>query len=127
MATKTSAEQLTEEQLNARTNVAIPMPMSLRLRFEGEAKTADKPLGPYLRDWIADQLGITLPVLTVKRHSKYASEEERKAAQKAAAQKRNEEVKVALAEYRARRAALAAENVNDSAAETPAESEAVPA
>lgn len=130
MSPKTVAlEEMTEDQRNARTNVAVPMPMFLRMQFEKEAKAEEKQLGPYVRDRLAELLGITLPEITVQRKRKYASEEERKAAQKAAALKRKEEVKAALAEYRARRAEAAngTTAANDSAtAETvEAESEAV--
>lgn len=85
---------------DSRSYIVVPMPTFMRQRFIAEAKAADKPTGPYVRDLIAQQLGIELPPSTTSRRSKYASPEEAKAAQKAKAKARNELIKALLEEHR---------------------------
>jgi len=65
-----------------RSYIVVPVPPEVKSRFEDEAKAADKPVGPYVRDQLFGFLGIPIPITTVTRRSKYASAEEREAAQK---------------------------------------------
>ena len=87
---------------DSRSYIVVPMPQFMRERFIAEAKSADKPTGPYVRDLLAEKLGIELPKTATTRRSKYASPEEAKAAQKAKAKERNELIKSLLEEHRKR-------------------------
>lgn len=76
-----------------RSYIVVPVPAELKARFEEEAKTADKPVGPYVRDLLAEKLGITIEMPTTARRSKYENDEQRKAAQKARNQTRSGEMR----------------------------------
>lgn len=93
-----------------RANVVVPMPAFFKELLAQEAKAADKPVGPFLRDLLASARGITIPESAVRRRSKYASDEERRAAQKASMRVRSELIKQLIAEHRARQTEVAAVN-----------------
>lgn len=91
------------KQKKARPNrsyVVVPMPGDLKARFENEAKAADKPVGPYVLGLLAQSLGIEIPVTVTARRSKYNSDEERKAAQKARNQNRSATMRDLMAAFR---------------------------
>lgn len=99
---ESNADGTTEAPRKARSYIVVPMPPELKERFEAEAKAADQPVGPYvLRSVIAKQLGIDIPVTTIARRSKYASDDERKAAQKARNQSRSETMRALMANFKA--------------------------
>lgn len=64
-----------------------------------EQMPANKPTGTFLAEIIAEKLGVTL---TVKSRSKYASEEEKKAAQEKARKDRAALIKELLAAHKAK-------------------------
>lgn len=123
-----------------RSYIVVPVPADLKARFEEEAKTKDVPVGPYVRDLLAGFLGITIPATVSTRRSKYASDEERKAAQKARTQSRSNTMRSLMAAFREMQqkgvspeeaARLASAQVLTSGAngttETPVEAEGAPA
>lgn len=65
------------------------------------ANAGNKPLGTYAQALIADALGVTIPA-SLRTRTKYASEEDKKAAAKKAAQDRSALVKYLMAEHRVR-------------------------
>lgn len=95
-----SATATAAPEAPARSYIVVPMPSNMREMIVAEAKAADKPVGPYLRDWIAAQRGIELPATVTTRRSKYTSEEERKAAQKERNKSRSELIKQLLQQHR---------------------------
>lgn len=100
----------------ARSYIVVPLPPDLKTRFQEEAKVADKDVGPYVRDLLAQFLGIEIPVTAVSRRSKYASDDERKAAQKTRNQSRAATMKNLMDRYKAALASgkSAEEAVNES-------------
>lgn len=84
----------------ARLYIVVPMPANMKDRFEADAKTADKPVGPYVRDFLAQTLGIEIPVTETTRRSKYASDVERKDAQAKRNADRSSTMKNLMAAYR---------------------------
>lgn len=88
---------------NSRANrsyIVVPLPADLKERFENEAKTADKPVGPYVRDMLAQFLGIEIPATVSTRRSKYANDEERKAAQAERTKSRSQTMRNLMAQFR---------------------------
>lgn len=101
-AESTGAEG-TDAKANSRPNrsyIVVPVPADLKTRFEEEAKAADVPVGPYVRNLLAKFLGIEIPVTASTRRSKYASDEERKAAQTARAQSRSATMRNLMTAFR---------------------------
>lgn len=84
-----------------RSYVVVPMPADMKARFETDAKTADKPIGPFVRDFLAQTLGIEIPVTTTTRRVKYATDTERDAAKVARRQERSGTMKALMAQFRA--------------------------
>lgn len=82
-----------------RTYVVVPMPANLKSVFEEEAKNADKAIGPYVRDFLAQVKGIEIPVTVTTRRVKYANDEERDAAKKARRESRSSTMKALLAHF----------------------------
>jgi len=85
-------------------SIIFTMPMELKTKIEEAAKADNKPVGAYVRSRIADLFGYELPATQHGRARKYATVEERIAAQKAKQQERNELIKKLLAEYRTQKA-----------------------
>ena len=67
---------------------------------EAEAKASNVPVGAFVRSLIAERHGYTLPPTQQGRARKYATAEERVAAQRAKQAERNALIKQLLAEYR---------------------------
>lgn len=84
-----------------RSYVVVPMPAEMKAKFEEDAKTADKPIGPFVRDYLAAQLGIVIPVTVSTRRVKYESDEARDAAKVARRQERSGTMKALMAQFRA--------------------------
>lgn len=76
-----------------RSYVVVPMPQVLKSVFEAEAKAADKPIGPFVRDFLAQIKNIEIPVTQTVRRQKYATDEEREAAKKARRESRSTTMK----------------------------------
>lgn len=98
-ANGTTAEAKTNSRPN-RSYIVVPVPADLKTRFEEEAKAADVPVGPYVRNLLAKFLGIEIPVSASTRRSKYASDEERKAAQTTRNQTRSATMRNLMAAFR---------------------------
>lgn len=88
-ATATGTEGATKKARPDRSYIVVPVPADLKTRFEDEAKAADVPVGPYVRNLLAKFLGIEIPVSTTARRSKYENDDQRKAAQKERNQSRS--------------------------------------
>lgn len=84
-----------------RSYVVVPMPPNMKALFEEQAKAADKAVGPQVRDYLAAQLGIEIPVTVSTRRVKYATDEERDAAKTARRQDRSSTMKALMAQFRA--------------------------
>lgn len=84
----------------SRLYIVVPMPSNLKERLEADAKTAEKAAGPYVRDFLAQQLGVTIEVTETARRSKYASDDERKAAQAKRNTDRSATMKLLMATFR---------------------------
>lgn len=99
----TTGEGAATPKANARPNrsyIVMPLPADLKARFEEEAKVKDVPVGPYVRDLLAGYMGITIPATVSTRRSKYASDEERKAAQTQRNQSRSQTMRNLMAQFR---------------------------
>jgi len=88
---------------NKNGSIIFTMPMELKAMIENAAKESNKPVGAYVRGRVAELFGYELPATQHGRARKYATVEERLAAQKAKQQERNELIKKLLAEYRAQK------------------------
>jgi hypothetical protein len=98
--------QAAADTAKARSYIVVPVPPDVKSRFESEAKAADnKPVGPYVRDLLFGFLGIPIPETTTTRHSKYASKEEREAAQKDRNKSRSQTMKALMKAFRDAQAA----------------------
>lgn len=97
---KLEAKKEARKQRRAlRSYVNVPMPANLKTAFETEATAADKPLGVYIRDFLAQQKGIEIPVTVATRRQKYANDEERDAAKKTRREARSSLMKGLMAEF----------------------------
>lgn len=94
-----------ETEKRDRSYIVVPLPADVKTRFEGEAKAADSPVGPYVRNLLFGFLGIPVPVGTTARRSKYASAEDRDKAQKARNQTRSQTMRTLMAQFRKAQAA----------------------
>lgn len=83
-----------------RSYVVVPMPANLKEILQGEANGKDQPIGPYVRDLIAQLKGVEIPVTTATRRVKYANDEERDAARKARRESRSSTMKNLMNEFR---------------------------
>lgn len=83
-------------------SVAVLMPPGLKDAIKEHAESKGKSSMEYVRELIAADLGYELPAAASRtRTSKYATAEEREAAQKAKAKERRDLVKDLLAKHRA--------------------------
>lgn len=89
-----------------RTGMYVPTPPVLRDRIAEEATAAGKTPRAYVRDLLAEKWGLVLPPVVSRQ--KYANDEDKKAALVQRRKSRAEEVKAALAAYRAKQQADAA-------------------
>ena len=97
---KLDAKREARKQRRAqRSYVLVPMPAAMKTKVDEDAKAASKPNGVYLRDLLAGQWGIEIPVTTTTRRQKYASDEERDAAKKARRESRSNTMKGLMAAF----------------------------
>ena len=95
------------EKDSDRETIALTVPDELKTLVEGRAKEQNLSTAAYVRELLAREFTYTIPEdFGTKR--KYANDEERKAAQKANAQKRNKMVKQLMAAVKAGKIDLAA-------------------
>src|SRR5215831_16103264 len=67
---------------NKNGSIIFTMPMELKAMIENAAKESNKPVGAYVRGRVAELFGYELPATQHGRARKYATVEERLAAQK---------------------------------------------
>ncbi len=87
-----------------RDQLVLQIPVALKELLGTKAGEANQSMNVFATYAIATACGFdmsTVPVKESKARKKYATEEEKKAALKAAAETRRAEIKAALAEYRA--------------------------
>ena len=122
-----------KQRRQLRSYIVVPMPANMKSIFEAEAQQAEKPAGVFIRDLLAGQRGIEIPVSVSTPRRKYATDEEREAAQKTRRETRSNTMKALFAQFNALKAqglsveqatAQAAANVADG---TPVPETAVPA
>jgi len=84
-----------------RVSVMVTMPVELKIRLLDEAAKSGEnmTLARFVRETLADTFDVELPNVIRQRAKKYATEEERIAAQKAASKKRNDLIKSLLKAY----------------------------
>lgn len=83
-----------------RAYIVVPMPPNLKEVIQGKANGSDKPIGTYVRDFLAQAEGIEIPVTATTRRVKYANDEERDAARKSRRESRSSTMKNLMAEFR---------------------------
>lgn len=98
--------------MNMRTQFMIGIPVGLKLKLEAVAKEREISVATIVRNAIAGAVGYTLAP-TTERTKKYASEAERKEAQKAKNKERRDLLKVLMQRYKAELAGGGAEGVED--------------
>ena len=86
--------------MNARTNFMLGIPVGLKLELEKAAKAKDTSPSAFARKAMADAVGYALPAGSTSRVKKYATEEERKAAQKVKNTERRDLINALLAAHR---------------------------
>lgn len=102
----TEVEQV-EQDPTERVSIMVGMPFEMKELLKAAADKAEnedgstgQPVAEFVRDLLADHLGYTIPQRTSKRVRRYASEEEKKAAQKARGKERRATIKNLLALYK---------------------------
>jgi hypothetical protein len=83
-----------------RSYIVVPMPANLKQIFQDEANAADKPIGPFVRDFLAQSKGVEIPVTVSTRRVKYANDEERDNARRARRESRSSTMKNLMSEFR---------------------------
>lgn len=91
-----------KKQQKERTGMYVPTPPVLRDKITEEATAAGKTPRAFVRDLLAERWNLTLPPVVSRQ--KYANDEEKKAALVSRRKTRAEEIKAALAAYRAKQA-----------------------
>lgn len=89
--------------------VAVTMTPELYDAMKQAAEAANQPVGTWAKQVLADKVGVDVNATATKRN-KYATEEERKAAQAAARKAHQALVKELLAQHKAAQKAAAAAN-----------------
>lgn len=84
-----------------RVSIMVTMPVELKIKLLDEAAKSGEnmTLARFVRETLADKFDVELPNVIRTRSKKYATEEERVAAQKAASKKRNDLIKKLLKAY----------------------------
>lgn len=113
----TTAQANTEAKAK-RDTASATFSGDFRTAVEDAAKAQNKSLSNFVREMVAREIGFTGEM---RARGKYASDEERKAAAQAAATKRREEVKQALAFWKEAQAKAAAANSNGNGASATAD------
>ncbi len=100
---------LKDYSTNVRSSIMVTVPLELKQLIEEESERRNTPVSSLVRNWIADAMDYTLPVIERHRATKYASEEERRAAQKQQSRSRQALIKQLLQQYREQKALEEAE------------------
>ena len=82
--------------------MTINVPVELKAAIDEAADAAQEKITPFVTKLIADALGVDLPPSAFQRKRKYATVEERIAAQKKRMEERNQLIKRLLAEHKAK-------------------------
>lgn len=90
-----------EGGMELKANVMIQVPVSLKVALEQYCEVAKVPVSGFIRKLVADAIDYKLPATSVGRSRKYATPEERMAAQKTREKQRKALVKQLLAKYSA--------------------------
>jgi hypothetical protein len=92
--------ELTQEELDARTQTMVGLPLGLRLAIRefGAAQTPKMSEAAVMRNGIASFVGYELPA-KIERASKYGSKEEAKAAQKERQKSRRQNLAATLKKF----------------------------
>jgi hypothetical protein len=93
------AVDVAETEQSDRSSIALQVPNELKELVDAKAEAAKLSTAAYVRGLVAADCSYTMPVDFGTR-SKYGSDEERKAAAKAKAQKRNALLNMLLKNYR---------------------------
>lgn len=101
-----AAESTEAAEAKRRTGHYVPMPDGLREKVEIDAQAAGLSVAEFVRQKLAALYGIAIAPAASRTH--YSSEEERKAAHKAARVERQQLVSRLMAEHKAKMAASAA-------------------
>jgi hypothetical protein len=105
MATAEKTENATETKEEKDTAmVAVQVPVEFKTALEEKAKSENMTVAKYMRTIAAREISFDLTSFEARtrtRSSKFASDEEREAAKKAASQKRAETIKALMAKYKA--------------------------
>lgn len=88
--------------------VYVTTPVELHEKLEAEATAAGKSVAGFVRELLGQRYGLDLTKLAEAPRRKYATTEEKRAAQKAKNKERSELYKMLMAEYKAKLAAAAA-------------------
>lgn len=86
---------------NVKAQVMISVPPEMKVLLDDAAKQNNLSTAAFCRKYLAEAIDYDLPATSVGRGRKYATIEERIAAQAARAKERNDLVKKLLAEHRA--------------------------
>lgn len=93
----------------ARASFVVMCPPQLKVAIEAAAKTADKSISEFVRNLLAPAIGYTGPMMNpATKRTKYATPEEKEAAQKKASKDRRDLTAMLLKRYRDEKAAEAA-------------------
>jgi hypothetical protein len=80
-------------------NVMVQMPLGLKIELEKYCEDQKIPVSGFIRKLVADEIGFSLPVISIGRARKYATVEERMAAQKERDKTRRTLTKLLLEKY----------------------------
>lgn len=97
---KSEKTNLADLDPNETVQVMVTMPAGLKLKALERADAKDYTLARYVRELVASELEYDLPDTIRTRSKKYATEEDRIAAQKAKSAKRNALIKMLLSKYK---------------------------
>lgn len=95
-----TADKVEAQQNEDRASIALQVPTELKTLVDSAAEAANVSTAAFVRGMLADRFSFVIPADFGTR-SKYGSDEERKAATKAKAAKRNALLKMLMSKYRA--------------------------
>lgn len=102
-SSKDERAELRDLAPGTRVSIMVTMPVELKIKLLDEAEKAGEnmTLARFVREKLADIYDVELPDVIRTRSKKYATDEERQAAQKKKAAERNALIKQLLAAYKA--------------------------
>jgi hypothetical protein len=95
-----ASENGANEKASDKASIMFGVPSELKRLLDGRAEAEDISVAALVRNLVAREFNYTLPKVTRERAKKYATEEERTAAQKARMSERNATIKALLEKYR---------------------------